>query len=67
MARELERERERDRERSSRALEQKVHSLVEQGLMRMERSESGSVDLSVVPEAGSVQLPHTGNKFIISM
>ncbi|XP_053532367.1 formin-like protein 1 isoform X2 [Ictalurus punctatus] len=59
MARELEREREKDRERLSRALEQKVQSLVEQGLIRMERSESGSVELNIVHEnTGDTQLPH---------
>ncbi|TSL82544.1 Formin-like protein 1 [Bagarius yarrelli] len=60
MARELERERERERERLSTALEQKVQSLVERGLIQMQRSESGSVELSVIKEAGSTQLRHAG-------
>lgn len=66
MARELEREREKDRERLSRALEQKVQSLVEQGLIRMERSESGSVELNIVHEnTGDTQLPHAGESVCV--
>lgn len=60
MSREQERERERERERWLKALEQQVQSLVERGLIRMERSESGSVDLNVIHEAGNAQLPQTG-------
>ncbi|XP_047667238.1 formin-like protein 1 isoform X2 [Tachysurus fulvidraco] len=58
MAREMERERERDRERLSRVLEQKVQSLVEQGLIQMQRSESGSVELNVLNKASNTQLRH---------
>ncbi|GAA6068122.1 formin-like protein 1 isoform X2, partial [Tachysurus ichikawai] len=58
MARELERERERDRERLSRVLEQKVQSLVEQGLIQMQRSESGSMELNVLNKASNTQLRH---------
>lgn len=65
MARELERERERDQERFSRALEQKVQSLVEQGLIRMERSESGSVELNVINEAENAPLPHAGESVCV--
>ncbi|XP_049336227.1 formin-like protein 1 isoform X3 [Astyanax mexicanus] len=59
MAREIERERERDKEKSMSALttlEQKVQQLVDQGLIRMERSASGSLDLFIIP---LTQLPHT--------
>ncbi|XP_062848781.1 formin-like protein 1 [Trichomycterus rosablanca] len=59
MTRELELERERDRERLAIALEQKVQSLVEQGLIRMERSKSGSVDLNVIQNTENTQLPYT--------
>ncbi|KAK6329307.1 hypothetical protein J4Q44_G00012850 [Coregonus suidteri] len=52
--REIEREteRERDRDRSAHALaelEEKVQGLVDQGLIQMERSSSGHLDLHVVP------------------
>lgn len=54
--RELERERgresERDKDRSTQALrelESRVQALVEQGLVRMERSPSGRLDVQVVP------------------
>ncbi|XP_076616292.1 formin-like 1b isoform X1 [Chaetodon auriga] len=49
---ERERERERDKDRSTQALkelEAKVQDLVEQGLVRMERSSSGHLDVQVVP------------------
>ncbi|XP_036447483.1 formin-like protein 1 isoform X1 [Colossoma macropomum] len=66
MAREIERERERNRERSVSALtalEQKVQQLVDQGLVRMERSSSGSLDLDIIPantaSTENAQLPHT--------
>ncbi|XP_076826462.1 formin-like 1b isoform X2 [Brachyhypopomus gauderio] len=62
-AREMEREREQARERSVKALttlEQKVQTLVDQGLMHMERSESGSVDLNVIlAKSDEPRLPHT--------
>ncbi|XP_036802252.1 formin-like protein 1 isoform X4 [Oncorhynchus mykiss] len=50
--RERERERQRDRDRSAQALaelEEKVQGLVDQQLIRMERSSSGHLDLHVVP------------------
>lgn len=54
--RELERERERaierDKHRSNQALKElevKVQALVDQGLIRMERSSSGHLDIQVVP------------------
>ena len=52
--REKERERDQDRERdkSDRALvdlEQKVQGLVQQGLIRVERNASGTLDIHVVP------------------
>lgn len=51
---ELERERERQRERDRaaqalREVEVKVQALVQQGLLRMERSPSGHLDVQVVP------------------
>ncbi|XP_042371002.1 formin-like protein 2, partial [Plectropomus leopardus] len=52
LEREMERERERDRDRCTRALrelEVKVQALVEQGLVRMERTSSGQLDVQVVP------------------
>ncbi|XP_035514262.1 formin-like protein 1 [Morone saxatilis] len=52
LEREGERERERDKDRSTEALrelEVKVQALVEQGLVRMERSPSGHLDIQVVP------------------
>uniref|UniRef100_UPI0037E8D08F formin-like protein 1 isoform X2 n=1 Tax=Semicossyphus pulcher TaxID=241346 RepID=UPI0037E8D08F len=52
LERERERERERDQDRSVQALKElevKVQALVEQGLVRMERSNSGRLDLQVVP------------------
>ncbi|KAI4887443.1 hypothetical protein NFI96_017429 [Prochilodus magdalenae] len=52
MVQEVEREKERDRERSVcalTALEQKVQQLVDQGLIRMKRSASGSLDLDIIP------------------
>lgn len=51
LERETERERERDKDRSTEALkelETKVQALVEQGLVRMERSSSGHLDLQMV-------------------
>lgn len=48
---ERERERERDKDRSTQALKElevKVQALVEQGLIRIERSSSGQLDLQVV-------------------
>lgn len=50
--RERERERERDQERSTqdlRELQAQVQALVERGLVRMERSSSGHLDVQVVP------------------
>uniref|UniRef100_A0A4W5QAR7 Formin like 1 n=1 Tax=Hucho hucho TaxID=62062 RepID=A0A4W5QAR7_9TELE len=50
--RERERERQRDRDRTAQALaelEEKVQGLVDQQLIRMERSSSGHLDLHVVP------------------
>ncbi|KAK3571156.1 hypothetical protein QTP86_003669 [Hemibagrus guttatus] len=67
MARELERERERDRERLSRALELKVQSLVEQGLIQMQRSESGSVELNIINKARNTQLSHAVTDEIIEV
>lgn len=58
---ERERERERDRDRSAQALrelEVKVQALVDQGLVRMERSSSGHLDVQVVPVIQHV--PQTG-------
>ncbi|XP_062298251.1 formin-like protein 1 [Scomber scombrus] len=52
LERERERERERDKDKSTQALkelEAKVQALVEQGLVRMERSSSGQLDVQVVP------------------
>ena len=52
LEREREREQERDKDRSTQALkelESRVQDLVEQGLVRMERSSSGHLDLQVVP------------------
>ncbi|KAF7665194.1 hypothetical protein LDENG_00149920 [Lucifuga dentata] len=49
---ERERERERDKDRSTQALrelEAKVQALVDQGLVRMECSSSGDIDIQVVP------------------
>ncbi|XP_072535025.1 formin-like protein 1 [Salminus brasiliensis] len=65
MAWEIERERERDREKSVSALttlEQKVQQLVDRGLIRMERSASGSLDLDVVPTA---LLPHADGTTVV--
>ncbi|XP_073686720.1 formin-like protein 1 [Garra rufa] len=45
---EKEQERERDRQRSTKELEKMVQVLVERGLIRMERSESGSLDLHII-------------------
>lgn len=61
---ERERERERDRERSAQALrelEVKVQGLVDQGLVRMERTSSGHLDLQVVPVVRHV--PETGQLY----
>lgn len=52
---EKERERERDKDRSTEALmelEVRVQALVEQGLLRMERSPSGHLDVQVVQQKG---------------
>ena len=52
LERESERERERGEDRSTQApreLEVKVQALVRQGLVRMERSPSGRLDLQLVP------------------
>lgn len=52
LERERERERQRDQERSLQALrelEVKVHALVQQGFLRVERSSSGQLDVQVVP------------------
>ena len=49
---EREMERERDRDRSAQALselEAKVQGLVDQGIIRMERTSSGHLELIVVP------------------
>ncbi|XP_076154079.1 formin-like 1b isoform X3 [Alosa pseudoharengus] len=49
---ERERDRDRDRDQSARALmdlEQKVQGLAEQGLIRVERNTSGTLDIQVVP------------------
>uniref|UniRef100_A0A9J8A3D0 Formin-like protein 1 n=1 Tax=Cyprinus carpio carpio TaxID=630221 RepID=A0A9J8A3D0_CYPCA len=51
---EKEQERERERQRSAKALtelEKMVQVLVDRGLIRMERSESGSLDLHIIPAA----------------
>lgn len=58
--RERERERQRDRDRSAQALvelEEKVQGLVCQGLIRMERTSSGHLDLHVVPVIPPVFIP----------
>lgn len=52
LERERERESERDKDRATQALrelESGVQALVEQGLVRMERSPSGHLDVQVVP------------------
>lgn len=52
LEREREKERKRDRDRSTqvlRELESRVQVLVEQGLLRVERSPSGRLDVQVVP------------------
>lgn len=52
LQREREREREREQERATHrlmALQSRVNDLVEQGLLRMEQTPSGVVDLQVVP------------------
>ncbi|KAI3365015.1 hypothetical protein L3Q82_000951 [Scortum barcoo] len=52
LERERERERERDKDRSTQALkelEAKVQTLVEQGLVRIQRSSSGQLDVQVIP------------------
>lgn len=57
LERERERERERDRDRSTEALrelEAKVQALVERGLVRMERSSSGRLDVQVVQDSGTL-------------
>lgn len=51
LERELDRERKQDMDRSTEALrelEVKVQALVEQGLVQMERSSSGHLDIQVV-------------------
>ncbi|XP_038830890.1 formin-like protein 1 [Salvelinus namaycush] len=58
--REREKERARDRDRSAQALvelEEKVQGLVCQGLIRMERTSSGHLDLHVVPVIPPVSIP----------
>uniref|UniRef100_A0A674BQN9 Formin like 1 n=1 Tax=Salmo trutta TaxID=8032 RepID=A0A674BQN9_SALTR len=67
-------ERQRDRDRSAQALaelEEKVQGLVDQQLIRMERSSSGHLDLHVVPfilpvsihaETGGLQATHMGSE-----
>ncbi|XP_055085619.1 formin-like protein 1 [Periophthalmus magnuspinnatus] len=71
--RELEREHEREIERNKdlsnqalKELEAKVQSLVDQGLIRMERSTSGQLDIQVVPTVQQViqkakDVPDVGN------
>lgn len=52
LERERERERQRDQDRATQALrelEVKVQALVQQGLLRVERSSSGHLDVQVVP------------------
>lgn len=48
---EKEQERERDRQHSE--LEKMLQVLVDRGLIRMERSESGSLDLHIIPAANT--------------
>ncbi|KAM9837583.1 formin-like protein 1 [Aulostomus maculatus] len=51
LEREMEREREREKDRSTQALKElevKVQALVDQGLVRMQRSASGQLDIQVV-------------------
>ncbi|XP_058620590.1 formin-like protein 1 [Onychostoma macrolepis] len=53
---EKEQERERDRQRSAKALtelEKMVQVLVDRGLIRMDRSESGSLELHIMPAANT--------------
>ncbi|XP_030626141.1 formin-like protein 1 [Chanos chanos] len=62
LEREREKERERDRDKSVQALselELKVQGLVDQGLIRIERSESGSLDLHVIPISIATSEPTT--------
>ncbi|KAL0984189.1 hypothetical protein UPYG_G00138290 [Umbra pygmaea] len=59
---EKDRERDRERERDGSAhalaeLEKKVQGLVDQGLIRMERTSSGHLDLHVVPVSPAVLFP----------
>lgn len=57
LEREKEREMERDKDRSNQALKElevKVQALVDQGLIRMERSSSGHLDIQVVPTVKQV-------------
>lgn len=63
LERETQREREKDMDRSTQALKElevKVQSLVEQGLVRLERSSSGHVDIQLVPEVQ--QVTHAGEQ-----
>ncbi len=53
---EKEQERERDRQRSAKALtelEKMVQVLVDRGLIRMDRSQSGSLELHIMPAANT--------------
>ncbi|XP_016418142.1 formin-like protein 1 [Sinocyclocheilus rhinocerous] len=57
--REKEQERERDRQRSAKALtelEKMVQVLVDRGLIRMDRSESGSLELHIMPAANTTDV-----------
>uniref|UniRef100_A0A3P8XS13 Formin-like 1a n=1 Tax=Esox lucius TaxID=8010 RepID=A0A3P8XS13_ESOLU len=57
---EREREKERDRNRSAQALaelEEKIQALVDRGLIRMERTSSGHLDLHAVPGIPAVSIP----------
>ncbi|XP_055038174.2 formin-like protein 1 isoform X2 [Misgurnus anguillicaudatus] len=63
---EIEKEKERERERQSSAkslneLENMVQILVDRGLIRMERSDSGSLDLQIIAATNTTDKTSTGN------
>ncbi|KAK7123411.1 hypothetical protein R3I93_021740 [Phoxinus phoxinus] len=60
--RETQSEKERERERQHCQLEKKLQVLVDRGLIRMEKSQSGSLDLHVMPAANTTDKSTTETK-----
>ncbi|KAG1944371.1 formin-like protein [Pimephales promelas] len=57
-----EKEKERERDRQQRQLEEKLQVLVDRGLIRMEKSQSGSLDLHIIPVANTTDKSTTEMK-----